>query len=56
MSIKILVVLVALLLTGACQLPGSSSSCNTQIDWVNFIQVGSTQYVAGRQTLTVLQE
>ena len=46
----------ALLLTAACGLPGSSSSCNTQIDWVNFIQVGSTQYVAGPQAPTVLQE
>jgi hypothetical protein len=40
----------------ACQLPGSPSSCNAQIDWVNFIQVGSTQYVAGPQSPTVLKE
>jgi len=44
------------LFTAACQLPGSTSSCNSQIDWVNFIQVGSTQYVAGPQSPTVLQE
>ncbi len=49
--------MAALLLTAACQLPGSSSSCGTtQIDWVNFVQVGSTQYVAGPQSTTVLQE
>ncbi len=53
---KVVVVVGALLLTAACQLPGSSSSCNAQIDWVNFIQVGSTQYVAGPQSPTVLQE
>ena len=40
----------------ACQFPGSPSSCNMQIDWVNFIQVGSTQYVAGMQGPAVLQE
>jgi hypothetical protein len=53
---KLLVGLGALLLSAACQMPGSTSSCNTQIDWVNFIQVGSTQYVAEPQSPTVLQE
>lgn len=53
---KFVVVVGALLLTAACGLPGSSSSCNAQIDWVNFIQVGTTQYVAGPQTPAVLQE
>jgi len=56
MAAKVVVVLGALLFATACQLPGSSSSCNAQIDWVNFIQVGSTQYVAGPQSPTVLQE
>ena len=56
MASKVLVVLGALLLTAACQLPGSSSSCNAQIDWVNFIQVGSTQYVAGPPAPALLQE
>jgi len=46
----------AILLMVGCQLPGSSSSCNAQIDWVNFIQVGSTQYVAGPDSAKVLQE
>ena len=56
MAPKDVVVLAALLFTAACQLPGGSSSCNTSIDWVDFIQVGSTQYVAGLQPPTVLQE
>jgi hypothetical protein len=55
MTSKAFVVLGALLLMAACQSPGSSSSCNAQIDWVNFIQVGSTQYVAGPQPPTSLQ-
>jgi hypothetical protein len=56
MAAKVLVVLGVLLLTAACRLPGSSSACHAQIDWVNFIQVGSTQFVAGPQSPTVLQE
>ena len=36
----------ALLLLAACQLPGSSPPCTAQIDWVDFIQVGSIQYLA----------
>ena len=56
MASKIVVLLGVMVLTVACQLPGTSSSCNTQIDWVNFIQVGPTQYVAGPQSATVLQE
>ena len=39
--------LLPLLLTAACQGPGSGGTCTTQIDWVNFVQVGTTQYVAG---------
>jgi hypothetical protein len=56
MATKFALALGAVLLTAACQLPGSASSCNAQIDWVNFIQVGSTQYVAGPQAPTVVQE
>jgi hypothetical protein len=56
MAIRVVILLAALLFSAACQLPGSPSGCNAQIDWVNFIQVGSTQYVAGPQTPTVLQE
>jgi len=40
-----------------CQFPGGGSACNTQIDWVNFIEVGSNQYVAGLGTSAdVLQQ
>ena len=56
MTVKVAVMLGALLFAAACQLPGSSSGCSAQIDWVNFMQVGSTQYVAGPQSPTVLQE
>ena len=56
MHTKVFVVLIALLFTAAFQSPGSSSSCNAQIDWVNFIEVGSMQYVAGPQSRTVLQD
>lgn len=52
---KVVVVLGALLFIAARQLPGSPSSCNAQIDWVNFIQVGSTQYVAGPESPSFLQ-
>ena len=46
-------VAVALVPLGACQpsLPGQS--CRAQIDWVDFVQVGSSQYVA---TSTPLRE
>jgi hypothetical protein len=56
MALKAAVVVASLLLLGACQLPGFSSGCNAQIDWVNLIQIGSTQYVAGPQSPTVLHE
>ncbi len=56
MVLKVVIVLGAVLFTAACQLPGSSSGCHAQIDWVNFIQIGSAQYVAGLQPPTVLQE
>lgn len=55
MASKVVIALGALLLTAACQLPGSSSGCSAQIDWVNFIQVGSTQYIAGPQAPAVIQ-
>ncbi len=48
MTVKVAVMLGALLFAAACQLPGSSSGCSAQIDW-------STQYVAGPQSPTVLQ-
>lgn len=48
--------LAALLLVAGCQLPGTSSSCNVQIEWVNFIQIASTQYVAGPEAPTIVHE
>ena len=56
MAAKLVTGLAILAFMAACQLPGQSTCSNTMIDWVNFIQVGSTQYVAGPQSPTVLQE
>ena len=39
---------VAFVFLAGCQIPGPARGCtNVQIDWVDFIQIGSTQYVAG---------
>ena len=52
-----IVVAIAVLLLGGCQPPGSTAGCsNVQIEWVDFIQVGSTQYVAGPGSPNTLQE
>jgi hypothetical protein len=41
----------------ACQPPVATPACSAQIDWVNFVEVGSTQYVAGSgASPDVLQE
>jgi hypothetical protein len=56
MANKLLVGAIVLLVTAACQLPGSHPACNAQIDWVNFIQVGSTQYVAGPDSPNAIAE
>ncbi len=51
------VVLVAFFFAGACQVfAGSQPPCTVMIDWVNFVQVGATQYVAGPESPTVLKE
>jgi hypothetical protein len=55
MAFKVVVALGALVLMAACRLSSTPASCNAQIDWLNIIQVGSTQYVAGPQPSTVLQ-
>jgi hypothetical protein len=47
---------VALLLITACQLPGPGSGCTAQIDWVDFIQVGSVQYLARPDPADAIQE
>ena len=43
---RLAVTALALIILAACQLPGSSRPCTAQIDWVDFIQVGSIQYLA----------
>jgi hypothetical protein len=48
MTSKLVVGIAILGFVAACQLPGRTT-CNTMVDWVNFIQVGSTQYVSGSQ-------
>lgn len=47
MTSRVVIALFTLSLVAACQLPGAAPACSAQIDWVNFIEVGSTQYVAG---------
>ena len=47
MTSRVAIGLVTLSFMAACQFPGARPACNAQIDWVNFIEVGSTQYVAG---------
>jgi len=56
MAAKLVTGLAILAFMAACQLPGQSTCSNTMIDWVNFVQVGSTQYVAGPESSVVLQE
>src|ERR1700704_4665666 len=56
MAAKLVTGLAILAFMAACQLPGQSTCSNTMIDWVNFIQVGSTQYVSGAQPDSALQE
>ncbi len=45
MASRLLAVLAVTFLVAGCRVPGSG--CNTAIDWVDFIQIGSVQYVAG---------
>ena len=56
MASRLIVVFLALALTTTCQLPGAHAACTTMIDWVDFIQVGATQYVAGPGADVVIQE
>ena len=56
MAPRVAAVLAALAFLAGCQVPGTQPVCNSSIDWVNFIQVGSSQYVAGPSSPTVLQE
>lgn len=53
---RLIIALTLLVVTG-CQAFGSRPGCsNVQIEWVDFIQVGSTQFVAGPGAPTSLQE
>jgi hypothetical protein len=56
MASRFALLLTALFLMGACQPPWSQPTCNVMIDWVNFVQIGSTQYVAGPGSPSVLKE
>jgi hypothetical protein len=57
MAIKLVSLMAALLFASACQLPWSQTACDTvHIDWVNFIQVGSTQYLSGTASTAEVQE
>jgi hypothetical protein len=56
MNLRVAAAAITVFLIAACQLPGSSATCTAQIDWVNFVQVGSTQYVAGPESPSVIQE
>ena len=56
MNLRLAAASGTIFLIAACQLPGSSATCNAQIDWANFVQVGSTQYVAGPESPSTIQE
>ncbi|HVD48183.1 MAG TPA: hypothetical protein VNG70_12955 [Candidatus Limnocylindria bacterium] len=57
MGLKVAVAMAALLLTSACQAPWQHTDCSTtMIDWVNFVQVGSTQYVFGTVSTNEVQD
>ena len=56
MAPRFALLVTALFLAGACALPWSHPTCNVMIDWVNFVQVGSTQYLAAPESPSVLQE
>ena len=50
------VLAAALVLASACMRPGIGQGCTAQIDWVDFVKVGSTMYVAGPEPDITLQE
>lgn len=57
MAARVVVIVFAVFAAAACQLPGSRSGCDTvAIDWVNFVEVGSTQYINGTVPTAELQE
>lgn len=57
MAARLALLLFAVFAAASCQLPGSRSGCDTvAIDWVDFIEVGSTQYVNRTVPTAELQE
>lgn len=48
--------MAVLLFAAACQVPGTQPTCNVSIDWINFIDVGAKQYIAGPASPVALQE
>jgi hypothetical protein len=56
MALRLAAAIVVVLAVAACRLPGSAPACNASIDWVNFIQVGSTQYLAAPESPGVLKQ
>jgi hypothetical protein len=57
MASRLIAAVAALVVACACELPGSQHDCgNTTVSWVNFIQVGSTQYVWGTVSNVELRE
>src|ERR1700693_4301378 len=56
MTTRVAAGIFVVLFMAACRLPGSPPTSNAMIDWVIFVQVGSTHYVAGPQSPTVLKE
>ena len=51
-----LVAPMAILILASCQGLNPNASCSNQIDWVDFIQVASTEYVAEPGSAPTLQE
>ena len=56
MTASRLVAPVAFLLLQSCQVLGAEAPCTNQIEWVDFVQVGTTHYVAGPGSPVSLQE
>lgn len=51
-----LVGLLVLALVSSCGFPGFGAGCTNEIDWVDFVQVGSVQYVASTTSIAPIPE
>jgi hypothetical protein len=47
---RVLLATISTLLVLGCQFSGAAPGCTANIDWVNFVEVGATQYVAAPGT------